>query len=79
MNILNTIIHIDLFAFNLIHMSIYKHPIPFQSLGEELILQEMKERMEKTFSPLTGSAKGYESIPGLFQMSCVKGYPPATL
>ena len=35
--------------------------------------------MEKTFSPPNGLTNGYESIPGLFQMSCVKGYPQAIL
>lgn len=60
-------------------MSIYVHPNVVQSFRKELILQEMKKRIEKTFSPPTGLTKGYESIPGLFQMSCVKGYPQAIL
>lgn len=60
-------------------MSIYIYPNAAQSFREELILQEMKERMEKTFSPPNGLTNGYESIPGLFQMSCVKGYPQAIL
>lgn len=60
-------------------MSIYVHPNVVQSFRKELILQEMKKRIEKTFSPPTDLTKGYESIPGLFQMSCVKGYPQAIL
>lgn len=60
-------------------MSIYIYPNAAQSFQEELIFQEMKERTENTFRPPTGLTKGYESIPGLFQMSCVKGYPQAIL
>lgn len=60
-------------------MSIYIYPGAVWSFPEELILQEMKEGMEKTFSPPSGLTKGYESIPGSFQMSCVKGYPQAIL
>lgn len=60
-------------------MSVYVHPNVVQSFRKELILQEMNKRIEKTFSPPTGLTKGYESIPGLFQMSCVKGYPQAIL
>lgn len=60
-------------------MSIYVHPNGVQSFRKELILQAMKKRREKTFSPPTSLTKGYESIPGLFQMSCVKGYPQAIL
>lgn len=69
----------DLLYFNIKHILIYIYPNAVQSFQEELILQEMKERMEKTFRPPIGLTKGYEFIPGLFQMSCVKGYPQAIL
>lgn len=60
-------------------MSIYLYPNDVHSFQEEQILQEMKERMKKTFSPPTGLTEGNESMPGLLQMSCVKGYPRAIL
>ena len=39
----------------------------------------MKHSLENTFSSPTGLTKGYDSIPGLFQVSYIKSYPQAIL